>query len=108
MKNFRSLNAAIKLYQNIKSLKLKGEVRSQIERASLSTCLNLSEGNAKLTAKDRSRFFNIAYASNKEVETILMIINQKELYTCAHRLGGMLYMLQKNAVSQQQTTARST
>jgi four helix bundle protein len=108
MKKFRSLNTAIKLYHEIKALKLKGEVRSQIERAALSTCLNLSEGSAKFTQKERSRFFNIAYASNKEVITLLLIINQVNLYQCADKLGGMLYMLQKNAITLRQPTPQST
>ena len=58
MKNFRSLQLAIKQHKMIKSLKLKGELRSQTERAALSVCLNLTEGNARITKKERRRFFN--------------------------------------------------
>ena len=57
------VKGAIEQYQEIKKMKFKGEVRSQVERAAFSVCLNLQEGNAKLTKKDRRRFFNIAYAS---------------------------------------------
>jgi four helix bundle protein len=108
MKNFRSLNAAIAQYKAIKSLKLKGEVRSQIERAALSVCLNLTEGSAKFSAKDRMRFFNTAYASNREVMTILMLLEEDLLHAKSNRLGGMLYLLQKHAFTLKQTTARST
>lgn len=74
-KKFRTLELAIKQYQEIKRMKLKGEVRSQVERAALSVCLNLQEGNAKLTKKDRRRFFNIAYASQCEVQLVLKLEN---------------------------------
>ncbi len=93
-KRFRTLDLAIKQYQEIKNLKLKGEIRSQIERASLSVCLNLSEGNAKLSKKDKRRFFNISYASNREVQTLLLIQNQKQLHKQSDLLGAYLYKLQ--------------
>ena len=108
MKNFRALNLAIKQYQDIKKLKLKGEVRNQVERASLSVCLNLTEGNAKLTIKERRRLFNIAYASCQETLTLLQIINNTILYAQANHLCAMIYLLQKNTVSLKLATARST
>jgi len=95
MKEFRSLNIAIEQYRQIKSLRLKGEIRSQIQRAAMSVALNLSEGNAKLTQKDRVRFFNIAYASQKEVQTILLIMGNQRLSNSADRLGAMIYCLQR-------------
>ena len=79
MKKFRTLDLAIVQYQSIKKLKLKGEVRSQIERAALSVCLNLQEGNAKFTQKDRRSFFNMAYASQCEVQLILKLECIREL-----------------------------
>lgn len=97
MQEFRSLELAIKQYQIIKNLKLKGEVRSQIERASLSVCLNLSEGNGKLTAKDRARFFNISYASQQEVKCLLKILNLVYLLDLADKLAAHLYRLQQQA-----------
>ena len=96
-KNFRTLHLAIEQYQAIKRLKFKGEFRSQIERASLSVCLNLSEGNAKSSTNDRKRFFNIAYASQKETQTLLLIQGQHNLIQSADKLGAYLYRLQVNA-----------
>ena len=98
MKEFRALKLATKQFHEIKDLKLKGEIRSQIERAVLSICLNLSEGNGKLTVKERRRLFNMAYGSSHETLTLLEIINNKTLYAQANHLCAMIYLLQKNAV----------
>ena len=94
MTKFRTLEIAICQYKEIKALKLKGEVRSQIERAALSVVLNLSEGNAKFKAKDKRRFFNISYASQKEVQTILLLEEITSLYRISDSLGAHLYRLQ--------------
>lgn len=99
MKEFRSLKMAINQYEQIKSLGLKGEIRSQIERAALSVALNLSEGDAKHSQKDRARFFNIAYASQKELQTILLIIGNTRLTDSADRLGAMIFCLQRQLLS---------
>lgn len=95
---FRTLELAIKHYHQIKALKLKGEIRSQIERAALSVCLNLSEGNAKEKQKDRRRFFNISYASQKEIQTHLIIVGLKQSYQLADSLAAHLYRLQQRAL----------
>ena len=94
---FRTLDLAITQYQKIKKLKLKGEVRSQIERAALSVCLNLSEGSAKMSTNDRRRFFNISYASQKEVQTILLIEDLTQLAKEADFLSASLYQLHQRA-----------
>ena len=98
MTTFKTLELAIKQYHQIKKLNFKGEIRSQIERAALSVCLNLSEGNAKAKTQDRKRFFNIAYASQKETQTLLLIENKNILLSEADILGACLYRLQQNAL----------
>ena len=95
MQTFRTLDLAIRQYRMIKALKLKGEVRNQIERAALSVCLNLSEGNAKLKQKDRRRFFNISYASQQEVKTLLYIEGFNDLYRNSDSLAAHLFRLQQ-------------
>jgi len=65
----------------------------------LSVALNLSEGDAKLTQKDRARFFNIAYASQREVQTILLIMGNQKLTNVADKLGAMIYCLQRQILS---------
>lgn len=94
MYKFRSLELAMTQYQEVKRLRLRGELRSQIERAALSVCLNLSEGSAKEKQKDRKRFYNIAYASNAEVKTILLILENEKLFRNSDVLSAHLYRLQ--------------
>ena len=96
MNNFRVLNHSIEQYREIKKLKLKGEVRSQIERAALSVCLNLAEGNARSSQKDRRRMFNIAYSSQQEVKTLLFILKENHIYLAADGIGAMIYRLQQS------------
>ena len=97
MKEFRTLNMAIAQYHEIKKLTFKGEIKDQIQRAALSVCLNLSEGNAKAKTLDRKRFFNIAYASQKEVFTILLIENTQSLYQKADHLSASIFKLYQHA-----------
>ncbi len=73
MQKFRTLELAIQFYKDCQKLKIAGAMRAQLERACLSIPLNLSEGSAKSSAKDRKRFYGIALASFREVETILAI-----------------------------------
>jgi len=71
MNKFRSAELAKALYRRIKLLPVKGEVKDQLHRASLSVCLNLAEGSAKATVKERTRFYQISLASLREVQMIL-------------------------------------
>ncbi len=43
-----------------------GDVKDQLDRASMSIPLNIAEGNAKFSPKDRCRFFDIANGSTFE------------------------------------------
>ena len=96
MKEFRTLKLAMEQYQKIKNLELKGEIRDQIERAALSVCLNLSEGNARLYKKDRRRFFNISFASQKEVQMVMCLQGLVGLMGPADKLAAHLFKLQMN------------
>lgn len=64
-------------------------------RASSSIALNLSEGNAKPSVKEKRRYYLTAYASLKECETILRLakIQDDELVKRADFLGACLYVL---------------
>ena len=44
MQNFRTFQLAKALYRETKNLRLKGAMRDQLERASLSIATNLAEG----------------------------------------------------------------
>lgn len=92
----RVLENAIIQYKEIKKMKFKGEFRSQIERAALSVALNLSEGNARQSIKDKKKFFNISYASNREVQTLLQLSDKVELCRNCDRISAQLYCLQRS------------
>ena len=93
MKNFKCYQMAKEQYLNIQKLRLKSYVRDQIDRASLSVCLNLAEGSGKSSIKDRRRFYEMAFASHREVQAILEIIHQPDLTQKADQLGGALFCL---------------
>ena len=49
---------------------------SQIRRASVSIASNIAEGSSRSTAKDKARFYNIAYSTAIEVLNQLIISNR--------------------------------
>ena len=73
MKTFRTLELSEKFYHDTENLKLSGNLRDQLTRASSSIALNLSEGNAKPSVKEKRRYYQTAYASLKECQTILRL-----------------------------------
>lgn len=92
-KNFRTYQLAVEFYKQSQTIKLKAPLKDQFERACLSIVLNLSEGSAKPTAKDRRRFYFMALGSCREVQTILTINNENELYKLTDSLAAHLYRL---------------
>ncbi len=93
--NFTTLKLAIKLHLKCQKLKMKSYLKDQLERASSSVALNLSEGNARHTTADRKKFFVIAYASLKEVEVVLMLcgLENSDVHRHVHSVGGSIYRL---------------
>ena len=100
MKTFRTLELAVEFYGQVDELKIKGNLRDQLLRAASSISLNLSEGNAKNTVKDKLRFFQMAYGSLRECQTILKLakVNDSEVIKLADGLGGCLYKLLKSDI----------
>ncbi|MCR9206513.1 MAG: four helix bundle protein [Halobacteriovoraceae bacterium] len=97
MKNFRTLNLALEFYRNAKNEKFpKRFLQDQYDRALLSIVLNLSEGNAKPSAKDRRRFFYIALGSMREVQTLLLVSDKEVLFQDADAVAASLYRLCKS------------
>lgn len=88
---------AKKQYFILKNYKLHFVVESQLRRAALSVCLNLSEGSAKKGLRDRIRFFNIAYASQKEVQMIIELEELHQAKDIANQMAAQIYRLQQNA-----------
>ncbi len=95
LKDFRSYQLALELYKKCEHIKAKAFLKDQLERASLSVVLNLTEGSARPSAKERVRFYAISYASLREVQALLEILEQKESLQMANQLGGMIYKLTK-------------
>ena len=95
-KNFRTYELAKSFYQKCGKIKLKGAMRNQFERASLSIVLNLSEGSGKPTRKDRAKFYFIAYGSLKETRTLLDLSGINELDNYADELGAYIWKLAHN------------
>ncbi len=95
---FQSLNLAIRLHHDCRKLKMKNYLKDQLERASSSIALNLSEGNARQTTADRKKFFIIAYSSLKEVEVALLLsgVATAHQIDLADQLGGAIYRLIQN------------
>jgi len=93
LKNFRSYQMAVDLYRKIEKVKGPHYFRDQIQRAALSTVLNLSEGTSKASRKEKARFYNIALCSHREVTVCLDILQNKELLEDADKLSASIYKL---------------
>ena len=94
MKNFRTYQLALELYERGQQLQISNTaVKDQFNRASLSVVLNLAEGSGKATSKDRRRFYQIALGSLRETQALLKILKSDDLICDADRLGGMIYRL---------------
>ncbi len=93
MTNFRTYQLAKALFHKSKCVKLKNPYRDQFERAMLSIPLNLAEGSAKHSNADRRRFYEIAYGSFKEVQTLIDILRIDDLKADADILGAHLHRL---------------
>lgn len=95
MKTFRTLDLAIEFSKTATSLKYKGHLKDQLQRAASSIALNLSEENAKGSAREKRNFFHTAYGSLRECQTIfkLMDLKDEKLHKQADELGACLYKL---------------
>src|SRR5215813_11240717 len=58
-----------------------GDVKDQLDRASISVPLNIAEGNGKFFPKDRCRFFDIAHGSSLECAAGLDVLVAKAKLT---------------------------
>lgn len=93
MNKFRTYELALELNRACKSIKLSGPSKDQFARAVLSIALNLSEGNARRSQKERLRFFEIALGSVREVQTIADLNDLTQINELVDRLASNCYCL---------------
>ena len=96
MQNFKPYQLAFKFYHDSQKLSPCSPLKDQFKRDASSIVLNLTEGSAKPTAKDRKKFYYIRLGSLREVQAILNMIGHFELTKQADRLGAYLYKLCQN------------
>src|SRR4051794_35638871 len=96
MKNFRTYDMARQFHKDCQNLKLREPYRDQFDRALLSVLLNLAEGSAKPTAKDRKRFYAIAMGSLRETQVILDILGYTNQLRMSDAVAACLYRLMQN------------
>ncbi len=95
MEKFRTLELAKQYYHASKNIAFSSHLRDQFLRSSSSVALNLSEGNAKTSEKEKLRFYEIAHGSFRESVTILDLENifDTEIRSVADKLGANLFNL---------------
>lgn len=95
MKSFKTLELAIQFYDQAQKIKVAGNLKDQLHRAASSIALNLSEGNAKASINDKRNFFQTAYGSLRECQTILKLlkVTDSDANKTADQLGAYLYKL---------------
>ena len=101
MKTFKTLDLSVEFYEMSEKSNATGNLRDQLLRAASSISLNLSEGNGKFSVKEKKRFYKMAYASLKEVQTILRLlkVNDEAVLNKADHLGASIYKLIQSNIS---------
>ena len=100
MKTFKTLDLAIEFYELAMEVEATGHLKDQLNRASSSISLNLSEGNAKGSAKDKRNFFRTAYGSLRECQTIfkLLKVEDEKVLSKSDHLAASLYKLDNSSI----------
>src|SRR6266404_4299980 len=96
LKNFRAYQLALKFHRSCLKCDCPEYLREQFDTATSSIVLNLAEGCAKPTPRDRRKFYYIALGSLRESQSILEILainNASELAKIADHLGATIYKL---------------
>ena len=95
LQNFRSYQLALQLYRECRGLRVPAHLKDQLMRAASSVSLNLAEGSAKPTVKDRLKFYNIAFGSLREAQAIIELEHEtlEVIRERADILGAHLYRL---------------
>jgi len=99
LKNFRTYPLAVQFYRECEKTSAPQHLKTQLLRASSSIVLNLAEGSARSTEKDRKRFYGIALASLRECQSILELLSQKQLWELSDHLGACLFKLSRSKIA---------
>ena len=81
MENFRTYQLAIIFFKECEKIKLTGPAKNQFERATLSIVLNLAEGSAKPSQKQRKQFYSISLGSLREVRATMQLYPKQPIYS---------------------------
>jgi four helix bundle protein len=93
LKNFYTYQMAVSFYKECNAMHFQGALNDQLKRASLSIVLNVAEGSAKPTPKDRKKFYAIALGSYRECTSLLHITDHTQIIEKYDKLGACLYRL---------------
>ncbi len=75
-KVFRTFDdLAVQFYRSIRSLQAPSHLRSQLLRAASSIVLNLAEGYGKFSRPDQKRYYQIAFGSVRECQSIFDLLD---------------------------------
>jgi len=88
LSQFRTYQLSVRFYQICLGLKLPTHLRDQLLRAASSISLNLAEGSAKPTLRDRMKFYHISLGSTRESQAILQL--QGQVYSEAVEVADQL------------------
>jgi four helix bundle protein len=93
--NFRAFQLAVTFYRQCDQLKCAAHLKSQLLRAASSAVLNLSEGSARAGDADRKRFYNMAFASVRELQAVLVLVPHAptQIVSASDSLGACVYRL---------------
>ena len=80
LQQFRSYQVAVEFYRLARTVSAPYHLKDQLLRASSSVVLNLSEGSAKRSVKDRRRFYEIALGSVRECEACVCLLNPSSTF----------------------------
>ena len=109
MKKFRTLDLAIEFYSLIEQVRAPRHLLDQLLRAAASIPLNLAEGNAKFSYRDKKRIYQIALGSLRETQTILKLakIEDQKILSTADHLGASIFKLLRSAEPVQDLNSKS-
>src|SRR3990167_6995512 len=93
LEGFKAYQLSVQLYRECERVIAPHYVKDQLQRASLSVVLNLAEGSAKPTPKERRRFYSISLASAREVQALIEILGRRDLWSLGDQVGACLYRL---------------